>query len=79
MTIDRISGLTRHFVSHGASEQVAHARALTIIDGALTRQASILGFNDTFIVTGALVLMILPLVLLLSKPAGKAATAVGAH
>ena len=75
-TLDRISGLTRHFVTHGASEQVAHARALTVIDGALNRQASILSFNDTFIVTAALVLVILPLVLLLSKPAAKAAIAV---
>lgn len=79
ITVERISALTRVFLSQGASEQVAHARALTVIDGALMRQASILSFNDTFIVTAALVLLILPLVLLLSKPADNASSTVDAH
>ncbi|HTU59649.1 MAG TPA: DHA2 family efflux MFS transporter permease subunit [Polyangiales bacterium] len=67
-TVERINTLTHAFTSQGASELVARAQALAVIDGAVMRQASILSFNDTFLVTAALVLLILPLVLLLGKP-----------
>jgi DHA2 family multidrug resistance protein len=78
VTVERINVLTRAFVSQGASDQLAHARALAVIDGTVLRQASILSFNDTFIVTAVLVLLILPLVLLLGK-SNKAASIPDAH
>jgi DHA2 family multidrug resistance protein len=65
---ERIAQLSRAFESQGVSEAVAHARALSLLDGMLMRQASVLSFNDTFFVTAALVLGILPLVFLLGKP-----------
>ncbi|HKU40797.1 MAG TPA: hypothetical protein VJR89_21700, partial [Polyangiales bacterium] len=55
----------------------AHARALTVLNGALSRQASVLSFNDTFFVTACLVFLFLPLVFLLGKP--PRGTAVDAH
>jgi DHA2 family multidrug resistance protein len=67
-TLERISILARVFASQGVSEEVAHARALTVLDGTLMRQASVLSFNDTFYVTALLVLLILPLVFMLGKP-----------
>jgi len=72
VTIERITQLTRVFTSQGASDQLAHARALAVIDGAVLRQASTLSFNDTFVVTAALVLLILPLVFMLGRPANVA-------
>jgi DHA2 family multidrug resistance protein len=67
-THERIAQLSQMFSSQGASAQLAHARALATLDGAVMRQASILSFNDTFFVTASLVLAILPLVLLLGRP-----------
>ena len=70
--LERISQLTHTFMARGASEQVAHAQALATLDGLVQRQASVLSFNDTFFVTSALVLVFLPLVFLLGKPASSA-------
>jgi MFS transporter, DHA2 family, multidrug resistance protein len=70
--MERVTQLSRAFESQGVSEAVAHARALSLLDGMVTRQASVLSFNDTFFVTAALVLGILPLVLLLGKPGAPA-------
>jgi len=70
--VARISQLEHVFASQGASDAVAHAQALSLLDGMVQRQASVLSFNDTFFVTSALVLMFLPLVCLLGKPAASA-------
>ena len=67
-TMERVSQLTRLFESQGANPELAHTRALALLDGMVMRQASVLSFNDTFFVTSVLVLVILPLVLLLGKP-----------
>ncbi|HET8934401.1 MAG TPA: hypothetical protein VFN67_13215 [Polyangiales bacterium] len=77
-THERIAQLSQVFLSQGASEQLAHARALATLDGLVMRQSSILSFNDTFFVTASLVLAILPLVLLLGRPKS-AADLSGAH
>ncbi|MET0385929.1 MAG: DHA2 family efflux MFS transporter permease subunit [Polyangiales bacterium] len=68
--LERIDQLAHGFTRQGASEALAHARALAVLDSQVARQASILSFNDTFFVTGAIVLCILPLVFLLGKPTG---------
>jgi len=67
-TQERIAQLSQAFLSQGATEQLAHARALATLDAVVMRQASILSFNDTFFVTASLVLAILPLVMLLGRP-----------
>jgi DHA2 family multidrug resistance protein len=77
-TMERVSLLAHVFTSQGASEGEAQARALSTLDGMLMRQASVLSFNDTFLVTAILVLAILPLVFLLGKP-GAAADVSSAH
>ncbi|MEY4581813.1 MAG: hypothetical protein RL701_6516 [Pseudomonadota bacterium] len=77
-TLERLSVFTRLFMSQGASEGIAHDRALALLDGLVQRQASVLSFNDTFFVVAMLVLVFLPLVMLLGKPA-KGAAVSGAH
>jgi DHA2 family multidrug resistance protein len=74
----RLSGLEQMFISKGSSAIEAHARALSVLSGVVNRQASVLSFNDTFFVTACLVLVFLPLVFLLGKPASGVA-APGAH
>jgi MFS transporter, DHA2 family, multidrug resistance protein len=64
----RIQSLEQTFASKGSSAAEAHARALSVLDGMVNRQASVLSFNDTFFVTACLVLAFLPLVFLLGKP-----------
>jgi DHA2 family multidrug resistance protein len=77
-TLERVAQLSHLYTSHGASESVAHAQALSTLDGLVQRQASVLGFNDTFYVVALLVLVFLPLVMLLGKPKSGASVA-GAH
>jgi DHA2 family multidrug resistance protein len=67
-TSERIDALTHMFASQGASKLVAHGRALAVLERGVLRQASVLSLNDTFLITAALVLLILPLVLLLGRP-----------
>jgi DHA2 family multidrug resistance protein len=49
-----------------------------MLSGVVQREASVLSFNDTFVVTAVMVLASMPLVLLLGKP-GDAKVAVDAH
>jgi DHA2 family multidrug resistance protein len=67
-TLDRISQLTHAFMSQGATEQLAQTRALAVLQATVTRQASVLSFNDTFYMTATSILCFLPLVFLLGKP-----------
>jgi DHA2 family multidrug resistance protein len=76
-TLERLSLLTQSFMSQGAAEPLAHARALAVLQGAVTRQASILSFNDTFYVTAPSILCFLPLVFLLGRPNQPAAVPAG--
>ena len=75
---ERVSALQHMFESKGSSAVEAHARALAVLNGALSRQASVLSFNDTFFVTACLVFLFLPLVFLLGKPP-RGAAAPDAH
>ncbi|MET0389665.1 MAG: DHA2 family efflux MFS transporter permease subunit [Polyangiales bacterium] len=77
-TLERVAAFTQLFVSQGVGPDVAHARALATLEGLVQRQASVLSFNDTFFVTSMLVLVFLPLVMLLGRPAAGAAP-VDAH
>jgi DHA2 family multidrug resistance protein len=65
--LDRVAGLTQTFIGKGFGASDAHARALSLLDGAVSQQAAVLSFGDTFWATAALVLISLPLVLLLGK------------
>jgi len=66
---ERIQALMQRFTGLGYTLDDARQRALSLVDGAVNLQSSVLSFADTFWATGALVLLCLPLVLLLGKPA----------
>ncbi len=76
-TQSRVDMLTGAMVQKGADLATAHGRALTLLSGAVKRQAAILAFSDTFWATAALVLCSLPLVLLLGRPVQGAKVSAG--
>jgi DHA2 family multidrug resistance protein len=65
--LSRVSQTARG-LSQGGHSWDAPQRALALMEGAIRREASVLSFNDTFLATGVLVLIALPLVFLLGKP-----------
>lgn len=65
--LDRVRLLTAGFVSKGYDAVSAHALAIKIIDGAVSVQAAVMSFGDTFWATAVLFVCSLPLVLLLGK------------
>ena len=73
----RLAALTAGFAQKGADPATAKQRALAVLDGSVRLQASVQAFNDTFFVTGLLIIVTLPLVFLMAKPTQ--ATAVDAH
>jgi len=75
----RVASLAAGFVAKGADPATAKQRALTILDGTTRLQSSVLAFNDTYFLTGLLILMSIPLVLLLGKPKAGAKVEAGAH
>lgn len=75
----RVAAMTGSFASKGADVVTAKQRALTLLDGAARLQSSVLAFNDTFYLTGLLVLLSIPLVFLLGRPKTGAKVEAGAH
>ena len=77
---ERLQMLTRGFVSKGMDLQTAHQSALAAINGQVQQQASMLGFNDSWIFILIVFLLVSPSILLLGKPKRRqAAVAVDAH
>jgi DHA2 family multidrug resistance protein len=76
-TLDRVNAMAAGLAARGLSPADAHGRALALLDGAVSQQAAVLSFGDTFYATSALVLLCLPLVILLGKPAKGAKASAG--
>jgi len=74
----RIAEMTNYFLSHGVADPAAaHAQAIIALGKIVKRQALVLGFSDTFMVLGVVLLLSAAAILLTRKP--KAAVAGGAH
>ncbi|MET0344052.1 MAG: DHA2 family efflux MFS transporter permease subunit [Polyangiales bacterium] len=69
MVLERVSATTQAFIAKGMTFSDARAGALASLDGIVNQQSAVLSFADTFWAVGALVVVCLPLVLLLGKPA----------
>ena len=69
LTLERVQVLTQRFTGLGFSLQDARDRALSLLDGVVNQQAAVLSFADTFWAVSALILVCLPLIVLLGKPA----------
>ena len=65
--IDRLRLLTAGFASKRYDLASTNALAVKAVDGAVSLQAAVMSFGDTFWVTGVLFVCSLPLVLLLGK------------
>jgi multidrug efflux pump subunit AcrA (membrane-fusion protein) len=76
-TLDRIGALTRSLVEQGQDLETARRAALALLDRTLNLQASVMSFSDTFLATGAVLLVALPLVFLLGKPPAGAKVSMG--
>ena len=75
----RVNGLAAGLAGKGADLATAKQQGLHLLDGSTRLQSSVLAFNDTFIVTAVVVLLTIPLVLVLGKPAAGAKVEAGAH
>ena len=65
----RVSALTRGIMSRGADAATAHERALAILDRQLLGQASVIAYSKIYMIAAALMFVLIPLLLLVRKPA----------
>ena len=63
----RIDAIAHNFVSHGVDATSAHIKALASLDGLAQLQSAVLGYADTFVMTAAVFLIMLPFVALLRR------------
>jgi DHA2 family multidrug resistance protein len=66
----RIQNMTQYFASKGATLSDARETALRSIDLSITKQASVLSFNDAYLVVGGVFLIALPMLLFAAKRKG---------
>lgn len=74
----RLNTLQQGMMSKGADPETAHRMALAALDGQVTRQASMLAYNDCWMLILICFVVTIPAIFLLRKPKGKAAP-VDAH
>src|ERR1700751_6474253 len=75
----RIAEMTNYFLSHGVSDPAAaHAQAIIALGKTVKRQALVLGFSDTFMVLGV-VLLLSAAAILLTRKVKAVAGGGGAH
>ena len=80
VTLDqRIAGMAGALVGRGYSPESAQMAAHGVIDRLIQAQATVMAYNNAFILLGIVSLFALPAVLLLRKPARGAAAPVEAH
>jgi DHA2 family multidrug resistance protein len=64
----RLGLMAPAFSANGADALAARQKAVGVLDAAVSLQAAVMSFGDTFWATAALILATLPLILLLGKP-----------
>ena len=67
-TVDRLQALSGAMMAKGYGAGEAQRMALSTLHGAIAQQAMVMSFNDTFWATGALILLLLPLLFFFQKP-----------
>jgi DHA2 family multidrug resistance protein len=78
-TTERVHALTAGLMAKGADAESAHHQALTLLDGTVNLQASVMSFSDSFWLVGAVFVCTMPLLLLLGKGRSGAGAGAGAH
>ena len=76
---ERIRVLTANLVAHGYGPDAAHRGALALLDQQLMRQASMLSYNDAWMLLLITFLVVSPAILLLRKPRSSSGAPMDAH
>jgi len=67
VAVKRLADYTQFFISKGAGLADAKAKALRLIDAGITKQTSMLSFDDAYLLIGLVFLFSLPLLLMASR------------
>ena len=76
---ERLAGVAAALQARGADAATAAAQARAVVYGGMQRQASMLSYNDAFLILAALYLCLLPLVFLMRRPPRHGGPPAGAH
>jgi len=79
LTAQRVEGAMRSLMARGDSWEVARAKAVAAVAGAVQGQASMLAFEHIFLVFGVLFLVAIPLILSLKWSKGRMRGGADAH
>jgi DHA2 family multidrug resistance protein len=71
MALGRVDQITRGLISHGANAVVAKQQALWMLDRQIQAQASVLAFSRIYLLSGAILLLSLPLLFLFKTGKGR--------
>jgi DHA2 family multidrug resistance protein len=71
IAVKRLSDYTNFFISKGAGLLEAKTRALRLLDVNVTKQSSLMSFDDAYLLIGFVFLIALPILLFASKRKGK--------
>lgn len=71
LAVKRLADYTNLFISKGAGLLEAKARALKLMDLNVTKQSSLMSFDDAYLLIGLVFLISLPILLLASRRKGK--------
>ena len=72
MTEQRIGMMAQAFIARGMDALHAHEAALQVLNGQLQRQATMLGFNDAWMLVLIVFVLVSPAILLLRRPSPSA-------
>ena len=75
----RLRMLTANLLTHGYGPDAAQKGALAILDQQTMRQASMLSYNDAWMLLLLTFICVAPAILLLRKPRGRGAAPAEAH
>jgi MFS transporter, DHA2 family, multidrug resistance protein len=76
---ERMQALTANLVSHGYAPDAAHRGALALLDQEVMRQASMLSYNDAWMLLLLTFVIVAPAILMLRARRGSSAHPVDAH
>ena len=76
---ERVQALTANLVRHGYGPDAAHRGAIALLDQQVMREASMLSYNDAWMLLLISFLLVAPAILLLRRPRGGAAAPADAH
>jgi DHA2 family multidrug resistance protein len=76
---ERVQALTANLIRHGFGPDAAHRGAIALLDQQVMREASMLSYNDAWMLLLLSFLLVAPAIFLLRKPRGGPRAAVDAH